>query len=213
MKTNTYATFSGFKLVARGSLEDMLAATKPFTDGSGGAEDPLLIFDLGTGRQVDFDFRGSLEEVIEKARALRGPQNGFGSPESADEASGKGEAAQGRRGRPKLGVVSAEVTLLPRHWQWLSSQPAKASGTLRRLVEEAMKKDASDPRRKAEILGTLLWSLAGNVEAFEDASRALYALDLPRLFAISDRWPGDLGGFVREWFSTESGGGGGVEVL
>lgn len=102
-------------------------------------------------------------------------------------------------GRPKLGVVSTEVTLLPRHWEWLNNQPARASGTLRRLVEEAMAREATDPRRRREALGRVLWALAGNEPRFEDATRALYADDRPRLLALSAAWSGDLPAFVESW--------------
>lgn len=102
-------------------------------------------------------------------------------------------------GRPRLGVVSTEVTLLPRHWEWLNAQPARASGTLRRLVEEAMAREASDPKKRREALGTILWAVAGNEPDFEEASRALYAGDRKALEAITDSWSGDLALFVREW--------------
>ena len=102
-------------------------------------------------------------------------------------------------GRPKLGVVSTEVTLLPRHWAWLNAQPGRASGTLRRLVEEAMARDATNPKKKLEALGRILWAVAGNEPGFEEASRALYAGDRARLEALSAAWTGDLPSYVREW--------------
>jgi SAM-dependent methyltransferase len=185
---NTYSTFSGYRLVATGDLRTVISATKALLDAlsaPGGGEEPILIFDHAKGRQVDFDFRGNLEDVI--ARALP----------PADEAP----PAKAGKGRPKLGVVSAEVTLLPRHWEWLASQPTKASGTIRRLVEDARAKEGTDPKRRAEALGNLLWSLGGNLPDFENATRALYALDAARLFSITDAWPGDLPSFVRNWFS------------
>ena len=184
---NTYSTFAGYRLVATGDLRTVISATKALLDartGPGGGEETILIFDHAKGRQVDFDFRGSLEDVL--ARALP----------PADDAP----PAKAGKGRPKLGVVSAEVTLLPRHWEWLASQPTKASGTIRRLVEDARTKEGTDPKRRAEALGNLLWSLGGNLPDFENATRALYALDAGRLFSITDAWPGDLPSFVRNWF-------------
>ena len=134
------------------------------------AQGPLLVFDHATGRQVDVDLRES-----SPAPAKVGP------------------------GRPKLGVVSTEVTLLPRHWEWLNAQPARASGTLRRLVEEAMAAEALNPQKRREALGQILWALAGNEPGFEEATRALYAGDQERLIALTAGWPGDLPPFVREW--------------
>lgn len=103
-------------------------------------------------------------------------------------------------GRPRLGVVSTEVTLLPRHWDWLNAQSARASGTLRRLVEEAMAREGSDPKKRLEALGRILWAVAGNEPGFEEASRALYAGDRPGLEALAATWSGDLAPFVKNWF-------------
>ena len=102
-------------------------------------------------------------------------------------------------GRPKLGVVSTEITLLPRHWEWLAAQPARASGTLRRLVEEAMARESTDPQKRLEALGKILWAVAGNEPGFEEASRALYAGDRPRLEALAAQWSGDLPAVVKSW--------------
>ena len=134
------------------------------------SQGPLLLFDHTTGRQADIDWT---------------------QPPEAPPKSGPG--------RPKLGVVSTEVTLLPRHWDWLAAQPARASGTLRRLVEAAMAAEATDPKKRREALGKILWAVAGNESDFEEASRALYAGDRSRLLAIAAGWSGDLPAFVEEW--------------
>lgn len=102
-------------------------------------------------------------------------------------------------GRPKLGVVSIEVTLLPRHWDWLGAQPARASGTLRRLVDEAMARELTDPKKRLEALGKILWAVAGNEPGFEEATRALYAGDRSKLEALASGWSGDLPALVRDW--------------
>lgn len=185
-----YSVFSGFRKIASGDLRTALAEAKAFYDSN---PDAFLIFDHATGRQVDFNFNGSLEEVL--ARVL---------PKTEGESAASSGAAKPGKGRPRLGVVPGEVTLLPRHWEWLAKQPLRASGTLRRLVDEARAKEAVDPKKKIEALGTLLWSLAGNLPDFEEASRALYAGDLERFLSFSDRWPEDLGPFCREWTATAS---------
>lgn len=189
---NSYVAFHQFQLLASGDLPTVIRSVKAFLDRQGPAEGTgqapgLLVFDLGTGRQVDFDLRGSADEAIARLGI---------------EPEGERKAA---KGRPRLGVVAGEVTLLPRHWDWLARQPNRASGTLRRLVEEAMAREATDPKRRAEVLGTLLWSLAGNLEGFEEATRSLFRLDFPGLFARTDTWPGDLPRFVRDWLGARSG--------
>lgn len=147
---------------------------------------------------------GPLPLVLEAVRAL--PDAADGTVLFFDHATGsqsdhdwKAPAARPGPGRPKLGVVSTEVTLLPRHWDWLNAQPARASGTLRRLVEEAMAREAEDPRRRLEALGRILWAVAGNLPRFEEASRALYAGDRARLEELTADWPGDLPDFIQGW--------------
>jgi hypothetical protein len=124
---------------------------------------------------VDFDLRGTLEEVLARV-APPAPKRG--------------------PGRPSLGVVCREVSLLPKHWEWLESQPARASGTLRRLVDAVAVKNesarASRSRRRLEAAGRIMWSLAGNLEGFEEASRALYSRKWPDFSARIASWPEDL---------------------
>ncbi|MFY0534142.1 DUF2239 family protein [Nannocystis pusilla] len=43
-------------------------------------------------------------------------------------------------GRPKLGVVSREVSLLPRHWEWLERQP---SGSRRRCADSSRRRSGA----------------------------------------------------------------------
>lgn len=201
MSIDTYSVFVRHRLLCSGNLPAVLSAAKHFVDTqtiepstSGVARahaEALLFFSNASGRQVDFDLSGSLEQVL----AREAPE------ERAGAGAGAAPGAKAGRGRPSLGVVAGEVTLLPRHWDWLSSQPAKASGTLRRLIDEERLRERSDPKKRAAALGTLLWSLAGDLPGFEEASRCLYRLDLSGLFAFSDTWPEDLGAFVRGWFA------------
>ena len=167
----SYSAFSGVRLIAFGVLADVLGAAKAYVDTT---EDPqLLIFEDRTGRQVDFDFRGSLEEVL--ARALPRP-----------ERTGPG--------RPKLGVVSREVSLLPRHWDWLESQPQGISAGLRRLVEEARKRNPGEERARKgrEALNKFITAIAGNLPNFEEATRALFAPDNARFEELIADWPEDI---------------------
>lgn len=164
----TYAAFAGERLIAAGELEGVLTKLKPKLD-KGDAEQ-LLIFEEQTGRQVDFDLSGTLEEVLERELPKPTPQG---------------------PGRPRLGVVSREVSLLPAHWAWLEEQPNGISSALRRLVDEASKRDPDKQRaRKArEATGRFMTALAGDRPGFEEAMRALYAGEREKVEALTQRWP------------------------
>ena len=194
-KDKLYSSFTGYRHIASGPLRTVLKETKTFYDSTQTPDERnashhpenLLFFHHGDGRQLDFDLSGSLEDVLSRIQTRE--------PSPVDETPDKPG-----KGRPRLGVVSKEVTLLPRHWEWLSRQPASASATLRRLVSEASSRENTSSKAKAERLGTILWTLAGNLEGFEEASRCLHRLDFEGLFGFSDKWPGDLPGFIRNWF-------------
>lgn len=173
----TYAAFLGERRVAGGSLEQTVSGLKAHLD-AGGAE--ALVFEDQTGRQLEFDLRGSLEEALERARQ--------------DFAPTEGQAARaGGPGRPKLGVVSREVSLLPRHWEWLEQQmPGGASAGLRRLVEQAMKSGTEQAKRAREATSKFMWAMTGNQPHFEEATRALFAKDQARLERLIEGWPHDL---------------------
>src|SRR4029079_4156101 len=69
---------------------------------------------------------------------------------SPDVETDETAAAEPRgRGRPRLGVVAREGTLLPRHWEWLGTQPGGASVVLRKLVEEARRANGDADRTRA----------------------------------------------------------------
>jgi hypothetical protein len=176
-----------------------LAVKQTIENGPAG---PVLIFDDITGRSVDFDTRGSDEEVL-----LR-----FAQPTASkvgDEAASSGSHQLSApkpvdvdpsikdprgRGRPKLGVIPREVTLLPRHWEWLAKQPGGASVALRKLVEEARRTHAeNDKRRQAqERAYHFMSAMAGGMPRFEEAARALFANDQSRLRELVAAWPDDV---------------------
>jgi len=93
-----------------------------------------------------------------------------------------------------MGVVPREVTLLPRHWEWLAAQPGGASVTLRKLVEEARRHGATKDRQREaqERAYHFMSALAGNLPGFEEATRALFANDGPRLSEVTAAWPPDV---------------------
>jgi hypothetical protein len=141
---------------------------------------PLLVFDDMSGSLVDFDLRGSPEEILARLAPEKTP----------DQPS---EPARGP-GRPKLGVVAREVTLLPRHWDWLNAQPGGASVALRKLVDAARATHAGADRRRLtqRAADRFMAAVAGNAPGYEEAARALYAGDRIRFAAAMAAWPIDI---------------------
>jgi hypothetical protein len=157
---------------------------KEATDRGGST---VLIFDDHSSELIEVDFRGSADDV---ARRLAGPPG-----VSAAIASDYVEAAPSRGpGRPKLGVVAREVTLLPRHWEWLNSQPGGASVALRKLVEEARRVHAGRDRvrQSQEAAYRFMSAMAGDLPGFEEAARALFASRRERFDELVDLWPIDI---------------------
>lgn len=177
--SSTYTAFAGDRRLAAGRLPDLaLAVKKAMKRPDHGV---VLTFDDRTGRSVDFDLRGTDDEVIGKfAKAVEG--------------RGGEEQPSRSPGRPKLGVVAKEVTLLPRHWDWLASQPGGASATLRRLVETARAaRGGQDRARQAmEAADRFMSAMAGNEPGYEEAARALYASDGARFDELTSAWPPDV---------------------
>ncbi|MGA7409284.1 MAG: DUF2239 family protein [Bryobacteraceae bacterium] len=173
----TYTSFAGETLIGSGPLEEMLPKVKRWVDQS---ENPMvLIFEDQTGRQVDFDLQGPLDEVMVRALPARqraGP------------------------GRPKLGVVSREVTLLPRHWTWLEQQPNGASAALRRLVDQARSHDPGQQRSRMAMDAAcrFMSALAGDLPGYEEATRALYAGKGEQFEALIQGWPHDIRTYVQK---------------
>jgi uncharacterized protein len=167
----TYSAFAGHHLIASGALPAVLTETRTWLDRKERA--PLFIFDDQTGRAVDFDFRGTLEQVL--ARAL--PPDGAPRP-----------------GRPRLGVVGREVSLLPRHWEWLEQQPNGISAALRRLVDEARKREPGKQRARAirAAVSRFMTAMAGDLPGFEEATRALFAGDERAVERLIRGWPADV---------------------
>lgn len=187
--------FEGSRRIAAGELGQVALKTKEVLDR--GHRDPVLIFHETTSEPIEVDFRGTAQEVFER---LTTP--GSLSPASVSVA---GTVAQARGpGRPRLGVVAREVTLLPRHWDWLSSQPGGASVALRRLVEEARKESGDDDRRRhsQEAAYRFISAMAGNEPHFEEATRALFAGNLSRFVELSEVWPADVRDHARKLASA-----------
>lgn len=178
----TYALFSGAEPITRGYLEPLVGELHAYRAAH--PEAALLVFEETSGVQLDFDLRGTAEQAI--GRLATHP---YFAPKPAEPA---------RPGRPKLGVVSREISLLPRHWEWLEAQKGGASASIRRLVDAARAADpGSEQKRLAwTALGKVLWAVAGNLPGFEEASRALYAHDAAGLTERIQGWPAPLRAWV-----------------
>ncbi|WP_340023497.1 DUF2239 family protein [Paenibacillus sp. FSL K6-1096] len=188
-QTHSFCTaFLGVEAVASGSLEHVVTTVKGMLSDSELAG--LLIFDDSTGKQIDVDFRGTTDEVLAR---LAGPS---GEPPGAEVNS----QTTRRAGRPKLGVVSGEVTLLPRQWEWLKAQPGGASVTLRKLVDEASRagEQQNTIRKSQEAAYSFMTAMAGDFSHYEEALRALYAGDAERLDQYTQDWAPDIRSHVKK---------------
>jgi hypothetical protein len=159
-------------MIARGDLPAVARAAHAHR------ETTVAVFEDATGRPLDLDLRGSVEEVVGR----------LSIPE-----------AKPARGRPKLGVTAREVTLLPRHWEWLATQPGGASAALRRLVDQARRDSggADEIRQAQEVTYRVMTALAGDLPNYEEAARALFANDRARFDDLTAVWPVDVGDYVR----------------
>lgn len=176
--------FQGARCIASGAILDVATKVKAMIDADTGGTAPVLIFDDATSEPVEIDFRGSRRDVL-KRLAARSEKRGVPSPEA--------RPARGP-GRPRLGVVAREVTLLPRHWDWLSHQRGGASVALRKLVEEARRANAGKDRiRQAqEAAYRFISAIAGDAPGFEEAARSLFAGDAARFGEAIEAWPADI---------------------
>lgn len=169
--------FAGFRQVAAGDRAQVINALRKL---SGTEETLIRVFNEATGERIDLDLRPEAEAAP--------------SPTAAAQAPAAEAAAARPVGRPKLGVVAREVTLLPRHWEWLGSQPGGASVTLRRLVDESRKANEGrvSVRASRENAYRFMSEMAGDLPGFEEASRALFAGDQTRFESLAAPWPEDL---------------------
>jgi hypothetical protein len=162
MSVPPFSAFAGPKLLASGPLAEVAIAIKIAT---GAIADPIVIFDNATGKSLDIDLRGSHREVV-----ARLPQPTTIEPETDAPAEPRG------RGRPKLGVVAREITLLPRHWDWLGAQPGGASVALRKLVENArccLSLHVDHGRRSAGLRGSVARAVCRRSTALHRTHREL----------------------------------------
>ncbi len=184
--------FEGFRRIASGDLARVARKAKEVIDA--GPQAPVLIFDNFTSEPIEVDFRGTEDDVVGRLAPPAGESAITNDSPHVDQSSPRGP------GRPKLGVVGREVTLLPRHWDWLSRQPGGASVALRKLVEEARRVHAHRDRvrQSQDAANRFMTALAGNLPGFEEATRALFGANRRRFEACIESWPVDVRDHARD---------------
>jgi len=182
--------FDGNRNIASGNLLQVATKVKGMIDDD--EVGSVLIFEDSSSEIVEVDFRGVLEDV------LKSVGNPAGTADSMVVSVNNESGVQRAPGRPKLGVIPREVTLLPRHWDWLNSQPGGASVALRKLVEEArrLRSDRDKVRYSQEVTYRFMHAMAGNFSGFEEATRALFAENSEKFNEIVALWPDDIGQHV-----------------
>lgn len=175
--SDNHTVFAGSRQLASGTLTAIAPAVKAAYDAG---EARLLVFNDSTGRQTDLDLRGNVDDMLARLA-------------TPDEAAPKAAP----RGRPRLGVIAREVTLLPSHWDWLASQRGGASAALRRLVDQARRSGAGEDHEAVEAAQRVMTALAGDLSGFEEAGRAFYAKDKALFWELSEPWPADIRSYVR----------------
>lgn len=191
-ETRACTAFAGHRCLASGPLAEVALAVK--AAGEADRAVPILVFDDATGRVIDLDLRGDAADILARLSRPAEPERQAPPP-----GEGSGEGGPRGRGRPKLGVVAREVTLLPRHWEWLAAQPGGASQALRRLVDEARRADAGQGRKRAarEAAYRFMSAIAGNLAGYEAAIRALFGGASDDFDASIMQWPRDIATYAR----------------
>ncbi|VTU27864.1 hypothetical protein H6CHR_02880 [Variovorax sp. PBL-H6] len=170
----TLTAFAGFERIAAGPSAEVVAQLRARADAQ-----TVFVFDDSTGQRLDLDLREDVSAVAEGS--------------ASDEQTTRGV------GRPKLGVVAREVTLLPRHWDWLSRQPGGASVALRRLIDESRRVHADRDAQRAsrEAAYRFMSAMGGDLPGFEEAARALFASDGKRFAELVAAWPEDVRAYLQ----------------
>lgn len=186
-----FIAFEGSHCLAQGTLAEVALQVKVATEARPLAR--FMVFNASTSEILDFDHRGTPEQVLARL-ALTHPGALVPATDPKVEEGGDAAVVKSGPGRPKLGVVAREVTLLPRHWAWLASQPGGASVALRKLVEQARREGLEQDGRRLsqEASYRFMSAMAGSLEGFEEAARALFAADHARFDDLISVWPQDI---------------------
>lgn len=175
----TLSVFHGYQRIYQGDLQGLIQQIN-----TKNANTTFLIFNDSTGKVLDINFNGSADQIYQSV-ILTYPEL---------------ESKPKTRGRPKLGVVAKEITLLPRHWEWLAEQRGGASATLRRLIDQARKATLaeSQQRKMHERTYQFLNAIAGNLPNYEECLRALFANDLVAFQKYLTEWPQDIQAYAKQ---------------
>ena len=197
MSTATVTAFRGHDLLAAGALRDVARVVWRAVKDAESHDGAVLVFDDATGRVIDFEMRGDERAMLAHVEVmLRLSQTA--PVQTGGETNGdRVDQAPRTRGRPRLGVVAREITLLPRHWEWLATQPGGASVALRKLVDAARHTHAADDRATAarDAAYRFMNAVAGDLSQFEEVIRALYRGDEERFRALISEWPRDIAAY------------------
>lgn len=186
--TEEFLAFKGHKLIASGSAQSV--EEKIENELKQGDKASILFFLASSGHQIDLDSFAS--DSIQSGATATGSD---AEEAVVDTGNNQPQIPEKRgRGRPKLGVIGREVTLLPRHWEWLDKQRGGASATIRRLVEQDRKAGADQEqiRQSQDSAYRFMYAIAGNLPEFEEVVRALYARDKGAFERDTAAWPKDI---------------------
>lgn len=174
---HTFTAFQNNNMLTSGQPWEVAIALKAAMKVD--RESEFLCFDDSKGSFIDLNLSGSYEDIIERYKP-------------AEPTSQKNKHS--KAGRPSLGVISKEITLLPRHWEWLAQQESSASATLRKLVETAIKSNSQEElvRQAKATTDRFMISMLGDEINYENAARALYRGDKVQFRDLTRRWPADL---------------------
>ena len=185
---NKFYAFDAAQLIATGSERDLALGLNSYLKQNEASN--ILVFNVANGRQTDIDFAAVSAEL----------ELDLDSPIASGEADTQ-NAVKKPRGRPRLGVVGREVTLLPRHWQWLDAQRSGASAALRRLIDAERKNNTAQDqiRESQDSANRFMAAMAGDLKGFEEAVRALYGGDKASFAAETAAWPVDIKRIARQF--------------
>lgn len=174
---NTYTAFMGTNFFGQGLLSEIILKIKKHIGSSDNTN--ILIFSDLTGKAIDFNFQGTTSDVQKRLDI-------FVSEGTTQLSTGPG--------RPKLGVISREISLLPQHWEWLATQPGGSSAVIRKLIDEARKKSEGSLSIKQiqERVHRFTTAMAGDLQGYEEALRALYRKDEDQFLIHMGSWPQDI---------------------